>query len=128
MDYRIANHCTTGVSPSLLLLGRTLRTRFNLLFPLEASKEVHHTLISKHSKFKKDDAVNVRDYRNPNLQGCRNAIIVEMEGTKCRLEDSRIVSRHLNQIRSRLILNHLNTVPFTLKRDSNADPESLTTG
>lgn len=35
LDYRVTPHCTTGVSPAILMLGRNLRTRLSNLLPTD---------------------------------------------------------------------------------------------
>lgn len=76
MDYRNTPHCTTGVSPSILMIGRKLRTRLDLLLPQNSKKnnipeKVKNNLFKqkKYYKGKRDkmfergEIVLVKDYR-----------------------------------------------------------------
>lgn len=59
-DYRNNNHCTTGVAPSMLMFGRTLRTRFHNL-SLEV-KEQSNNLVNVNDKVKQMQRKQIRYY------------------------------------------------------------------
>ena len=69
--YRITPHSTTGISPSELLMGRNLKSRFDLLKPNIAVRVEQRQQQQKHSHdshavsrtFQEGDAVYVRDFR-----------------------------------------------------------------
>lgn len=71
-DYRSTVHCTTGVTPSMLMLGRDIRTKFDLLRPdskIKLRVEQKQKIQSKNFGgrrgvvFVVGDRVYVRDYR-----------------------------------------------------------------
>lgn len=107
MDYRISEHCTTGASPSKLMLKRVIRTRLDLLKP-PVGRVVEDMVASESHKFKENDTVIVRDYSDPNRQGWQNATILSASGSRwydCKLCSGRVIKRHCDQIRKRLVSN-----------------------
>jgi len=66
-DYRVATHTTTKESTAKLLLGRDLRTRFDLLKPnirtnVHKNQEKQINSRSNSKEFKIDEIVLVREY------------------------------------------------------------------
>lgn len=66
-DYRVATHTTTKESPAKLLLGRDLRTRFDLLKPnirtnVHKNQEKQINSRSNSKEFEIDEIVLVREY------------------------------------------------------------------
>ncbi|XP_055916947.1 uncharacterized protein K02A2.6-like [Eupeodes corollae] len=110
-DYRISVHCTTGVSPSQVMLNRTLKSRFTLLKPplvkeiiVEAQKKNISNFRGKREEaFEIGDKVYIRDYTNPNKPSWTPAKIKEKFGPRnygCVItQNGREIKRHLNQIR-----------------------------
>ncbi|XP_055913225.1 uncharacterized protein K02A2.6-like [Eupeodes corollae] len=110
-DYRISVHCTTGVSPSQVMLNRTLKSRFTLLKPplvkesiVEAQKKNISNFRGKREvAFEIGDKVYIRDYTNPNKPSWTPAKIKEKFGPRnygCVItQNGREIKRHLNQIR-----------------------------
>lgn len=126
MDYRNTPHCTTGVSPASLLLGRKLRNRFDLLKPnnVEPCKDA---VIRNHVNFKQGlqrkyyhgkrdvnlvvgEGVMVRDYRIVNKPAWVKGVIHKVLGSRTylvKIENLNVIwKRHINQ------LNKVNT-PFS---------------
>lgn len=63
MTYRVTPHATTGESSAKLLMGRNLRTRFDLLKPDTSDKVRQKQDNMKLSKHTVGKSVKVRDYR-----------------------------------------------------------------
>lgn len=105
LDYRISEHCTTGVSPCQLMFGRPIRTRLDLMKPpISANTQNEPQDSAEQCKFKVNDTVIVRDYRDHNHQAWQNAIVVTAAGTRwfdCKLTNGRIIKRHVDQMRHR---------------------------
>ena len=71
MTYRTTPHATTGVAPSILLMGRRIRTKLDLMLPNFLSeqqskgwKQLQHQ--GKVAEFKPSSPVMVRSYTTPN--------------------------------------------------------------
>lgn len=72
LAYRSSPHCTTGVSPAELFLGRPVRTRLDLLKPSvavvvrnkQADQKAYHDAHSKERQLAIGQAVWVRNFRN----------------------------------------------------------------
>ena len=68
--YRNAPHCTTGVSPAILMFGRKLRTKLDMLQPnigakvaQNQSKQVASHSAATEKQYEVGDPVLARDYR-----------------------------------------------------------------
>lgn len=85
LAYRNSPHGTTGETPAQLLLGRSLRSRLDLVRPSvhDTVSEKQKVVETKASKFKVNDEVMVRTYHGSKwlhgkiimLEGSRNAIV-----------------------------------------------------
>ena len=111
--YRMTPHSTTGISPAELLLGRKLRNRLDLLWPMSkiasnvSEKQEHqrrwHTNHPREVDWKTNDPVMVKSFARLGPKWTP-AAITECTGPvsyKCELEDGRIIKRHQDQIHSR---------------------------
>ena len=109
-NYRITPHTTTGVSPAQLLMGRTLKSRFDLLKPNIAarvdqkqSQQKHaHDVHAVHRRFHEGDTVYARDFR----QGRKwlTGTVVKYSGPvsyKIKTENGQIIRRHQDHLRKR---------------------------
>ena len=111
--YRITPHTVAGKSPAEMMFGRSLRCRFDLLFPDSSNKVVDNQMKQKkyHDRhtsnrcFKPGDSVYFRDFthRKPvwNL-----GIIVKEKGPlsyKVKRNDGSIVRRHIDHVKIRLV-------------------------
>ena len=71
LTYRITPHATTNVAPCSLFLGRSIRTRFDLLQPSvektvlakQAAQSDHHNQRARYRHFHTGQAVMVRNFR-----------------------------------------------------------------
>lgn len=89
-DIRITKHCTTNESPSKILFGRELRSRFSLLKPPVTSdviKSSQQTMIKNFKgkrdvSFQKGQKVYVRNYKNPNKASWSKAEIKKVNGPR----------------------------------------------
>lgn len=110
-DYRITKHCTTNESPAKILLGKEIKSRFNLLKPPVISdvieqkqqNQIKNYRGNRNVKFAIGQKVYVRDYKNPNKDGWSPAKIKKQLGprnyTCLLLRENRDIMRHVEQIR-----------------------------
>ncbi|XP_018406799.1 PREDICTED: uncharacterized protein K02A2.6-like [Cyphomyrmex costatus] len=100
LQYRIAPHAMTKKSPAELFLGRKLRTRLDLLFPLPEKEETSSSYSCVNKSFKLDERVSCRNYvgkdkwkfgRIKKRCGIVHYLIA--------LDDGRTWRRHVNQMR-----------------------------
>ena len=105
LSYRRSPNTTTGQSPSDVLFGRPIRTRFDLLRPdlyekLRAKREPDRDT----NKFQVGDIVWVRNFSGP--EKWKPGEIVRLLGTATYEVQvgSQLYHRHENQLRSRLVL------------------------
>ncbi|XP_044764458.1 uncharacterized protein K02A2.6-like [Coccinella septempunctata] len=114
LDYRTTKHTTTGVSPSQLMFGRNIRTRFDALLHKSPCKSIenrvrHNQQVQKQNfkgknkvNFEVNDVVIVKDYRDPNSVNWIKGQIVKKVGKVTFLVKiftlDRIWKRHSNQI------------------------------
>lgn len=108
-QYRNTPHTTTGEKPSKLLIGRSLRSKFDLLLPsTENVVSEKQKSQQKYYKGKKDinfnvnDTVWVRDYRSNTPNWCEGKII-KVIGRRTYIvsvEGDLNWKRHVNQLRS----------------------------
>lgn len=107
--YRNTPHCTTGESPAVLMLGRPLRTRLDLVKP-----NLNRKMVSKHNELSMrvalakatptrrlgvGDTVMARDYRG-NVKWCP-AQVVEQTGPlmyRVQVAPDMIWRRHVDQL------------------------------
>ena len=105
--YRNAPHATTGDSPAMLLMGRGLRTRLDVIRPNTRKTVENHQATSieerrgQHRAFEVGDIVAVRNYRNDHkwVPGT----IQEKKGTRSYavlVEEGTVWQRHSDQIRA----------------------------
>ncbi|XP_031347140.1 uncharacterized protein K02A2.6-like [Photinus pyralis] len=108
LNYRNSVHCATNETPSKLMIGRNVRTLFNLLQPRRENKENNGT--GRHETFQEGETVMVKDYRDKNNTIWIKAKISQVLGKKnylCMLLNGQTWRRHLDQIRKfGLELNH----------------------
>lgn len=113
MDYRNTTHCSTKETPAKLFLGRSVRTRFDMIKPPILKEEFVNSQeksIQNHKgkrflEFKSGQNIYIRDYTNPNKPKWAQATVKEKVGTlsyNCILTNNRVIRRHLDQIRPRL--------------------------
>ena len=109
--YRCTPHSVTGSTPAELLMNRRLRTPLDLLRPSlrdrvkrkQEDQKKYHDNTKPVREFKVNDKVFVENYSG---RGNRwwSGVVVEVTGPvsyKVALDDSRIVRRHVDQMRSR---------------------------
>lgn len=81
--YRNTPHCSTGETPAKLLMGRSLRTKFDLLLPSvsnlvkeKQNKQIKYYNSSKQDIFfKKGDKVWIKDFRKDKFPWCPGNIL-----------------------------------------------------
>ena len=110
--YRITPHTSTGMSPSELMWGKRLRSPLDLLRPSTSHDNEEPTRGPDGSpaltrQFNINDKVYARSYSS----GPRwlPGVVVKIKGNvmyDVRLSDDRVVVRHLDQLRSRTVLEH----------------------
>ncbi|XP_037822131.1 uncharacterized protein K02A2.6-like [Lucilia sericata] len=112
IDYRNTPHCSTGESPAKLLLGRSLKTRFDILRPplvKEKIKECQEKSVLLHKgkrsfQFSEGEKVLIRNYKDCNKPSWSPATVKQKLGEQnylCIMSDNnREIKRHLDQIRS----------------------------
>ncbi|XP_037826751.1 uncharacterized protein K02A2.6-like [Lucilia sericata] len=111
MDYRNTKHSSTGESPAKIFIGRSIRTRLDLIKPpLFKNKMLENQMksISNHKgnrsvTFEKGQNVFIRDYTNVNKESWAPAIIKDRTGSlsyQCILSTGRVIKRHTDQIRA----------------------------
>ena len=88
LTYRVTPHCTTGVTPSELLMGRILATRLNRLFP-DISERVKreqqrqicgHNAKAQERKFDRGDRVFVKNFSSTNPATWLSAVVTDIRG------------------------------------------------
>lgn len=110
--YRLTPQSTTNSSPAELLLGRRPRSRFDSFFPSVGGRvdakirkqKVNHDQHSKMRVFQAEDTVLVRDFRPNNVKWLPGVIVccLSQVSYRVRLDDGRIVRRHVDHVRSRV--------------------------
>lgn len=111
--YRTTPHSTTGLTPAEMLMGRTLRTHLDLIKPDIAAKvkraqdvqKQNHDRRSKPLRsFAEDDPVFVRNFGDGEkwlpgtVELCQGPV-----NYRIKLQDGKIVRRHITQIRKRSV-------------------------
>ena len=101
LAYRITPNAATkdGLSPSELLMGRRIRTSFDLLKPLKATHESsQHTMES--GVFKQGERIYARDYRNGHHNWVEAIVVRRIGSVLYEVRVGRYTwTRHKNQIR-----------------------------
>lgn len=101
MNYRNSVHCATNEMPSVLMIGRKVKTLFDLLKPSkENTKVINHK--GRVENFMKGQNVMIKDYRDKNNPRWIKAKIHEILGNKnylCKTIEDKICRRHLDQIK-----------------------------
>lgn len=89
LGYRNAPHSTTGESPSVLMLGRKLRCRLDLLYKLDEEvererqdKSIKNYNGSQYKVFKEGDEVMIKCYKQGNKESWLKATVKKVLGTK----------------------------------------------
>jgi len=114
LSYRITPQSTTGVSPSALLMGRRLRSRFDRLFP-DLTKRVenqqvkqaqHHDSSKPLRTFQVADTVYVRDFCTSRLTWIPGKIVKVTGPLSYHVEllSGQVVRRHVDAIQPRKTL------------------------
>lgn len=99
INYRNSVHCTTNETPSFMMMGRKVRTLFDLLKPHKNEKlEVK----GRTQTLKEGEKVLIKDYRNKNNPIFIEGIVKEAQGTKnyiCETKEGHLWRRHIDQIK-----------------------------
>jgi len=94
----------TGECPSMLMFGRKVRTRLDLLRELGGRKEnqLKHFKGKREEEFEEGEMCFARDYKNPNKRSWKKGVVEEVLGKRIylvRILDSNVVrKRHLDQM------------------------------
>ena len=110
--YRITPHSTTGISPSELLMGRKLKSRFDLLKPniavrveqKQQEQKYIHDFHAVSRTFQEGDIVYARDFRQG--QSWLTGTIVKCSGPvfyELKTDDGQLIRRHQDQLRKRSV-------------------------
>ena len=110
--YRITPHSTTGISPSELLMGRKLKSRFDLLKPniavrveqKQQEQERTHDFHAVSRTFQEGDTVYARDFRQG--QSWLTGTIVKCSGPvsyEVKTDDGQLIHRHQDHLRKRSV-------------------------
>ncbi|KAF0708423.1 Reverse transcriptase domain-containing protein [Aphis craccivora] len=108
LGYRNAPHSTTGESPSVLMLGRKLRCRLDLLYKSDEEvvrekqdKSIKNYNGRQNKVFKEGDEVMIKFYKQGGKESWLKAIVKKVLGTKryeCESSDGKTFIRHVDQI------------------------------
>lgn len=133
LDYRNAPHCTTGVSPAELHLGRKLRTRLDRIKPSVALGQRMETKQSnyivnprsrKNTTFNIDEIVFVKKYDKGNSSWTKAKVVEQLSPVTfmVKTSDGFLWKRHMNQIQS--CNQHLMTDQLDLTGESTLNPNT----
>ncbi|XP_063915487.1 uncharacterized protein K02A2.6-like [Zophobas morio] len=117
LDYRNTVHCMTGQSPAMLMLGRNLRCRLDLLRPdtravdvckaglqqtwrKKQAQAVKHYKGKRSQQFHVNDTVLARDYRHAKPAWCAGSIVKVLGPRTYLVEitEGYVWKRHINQL------------------------------
>lgn len=112
-NYRISHHCTTGVSPAMLMFGRPLKTRLDLIRPSQSN--INNDKIQKQiDNFKgkqidmgNDSSVFIKEFSDSSKPTWVPGKVVNKTGSvtyEVQTGDNKIVKRHSNQLKKRMSL------------------------
>lgn len=97
--YRRAIHSTTGKSPAMMMFGRQIRNRLDLMMPNQNTK-IDQKQPELHKQFESNDRVAVRDYLSN--EKWKFGIVDKRMGRlhyDVKLDDGRQWKRHVDQMR-----------------------------
>lgn len=100
LSYRRSVHPATGRSPAMMMFGRQIRSRLDVMMPVEKQINKSHECNQPKPKFDIADRVAVRDYLTKNKW--QFGRIIEKVGAlhfQVQLDDGRVWKRHMEQIR-----------------------------
>ena len=134
LTYRTTPHSTTNVAPSILLMGRSLRTRLDMLRPnlggtvcaAQAKQKQYHDEQSKLRDFRPGDQVWVRDFRN-NSPKWISGVVLQSVGPvsyMIQLADGTLWKRHVDHIRQRVTKPDQDTPANSSIEEDNATDSS----
>ncbi|XP_053698952.1 uncharacterized protein K02A2.6-like [Sabethes cyaneus] len=101
MAYRRTVHPTTGKSPSMLVFGRQIKSRLDLMVPTNGVEKIPRGEEIELRHFAVNDRVAARDYMGSSKW--RYGVITERLGElhyMVELDDGRLWKRHIDQLRS----------------------------
>ena len=105
LTYRNTPHCTTGESPAMLLMGRRLRTRLDLMIPnvREHVEQKQETMISHSADrgcriFVEGESVLARNYSGDKWITGEIDEVLGHKHYHVKLENGQIVKRHVDQL------------------------------
>ena len=114
-NYRCTPHSTTGVSPAELMYGRKLRSRLDLLWPMDSvgakvshqqeKQKQNHSSHPRKVEFAPFAPVIVRNYRSTGASWLPGTVEQRTGPVsyRCRLGDGTVVKRHLDQLQQRSV-------------------------
>jgi len=131
--YRLTPHSTTGVSPSELMFGRRLRSQLDFVVPSVRSRVTHqqsrqkesHDYHAKDREFVIGDQVLAKNYThgNPKWVSGEISAVKGPVSYEVKLEDGRVVHRHLDQIRTGIASTHVDTPEMPMLNDNSQDTD-----
>ena len=133
LTYRTTPHSTTNVAPCILLMGRVLQTRLNMLrtnlgstvCAAQAKQKQHHDEQSRSRDFGPDDQVLTRDFRN-NSPKWISGVVLQSVGPvsyMIQLPDGTLWKQHVDYIRQRVTKPDQDT-PESSSTEDNATESS----
>ena len=100
LNYRKTIHPATGKSPSMMVFGRQIRSRLDLMIPSESNKN-QGEIVGNIRNLNLNQRVSVRDYLNYGIKW-QFGMVIEKLGKLhylIKLDDGRFWTRHIDQIR-----------------------------
>ena len=129
LTYRTTPHTTTNVAPCTLLMGRSLRTRLDMIRPnldstvcaAQAKQKQHHDEHSKSREFLPGDNVWTRDFRNNETKWISGVVLQSVGPLSymIQLDDGTLWKRHIDHIRSRVVRHNIDTPISTPTSNTN---------
>ena len=130
-NYRSAPHCTTGLSPAELQIGRKLRTRFDLYFPKvnEKVKNAQEKQVFNKSgqtnvkQFEIGQMVYFKNYTTNKMKWEEGKILKKLGNVMYEIKDSlgKIIKRHVNQLVEKYKINDNKTINNNIENDQVED-------